>query len=181
VSRGWVILRVAGIEEARLPELAEVEQKVRDAAQVEKAKESALAAMKESADKVRGGAATLDQVATELGVEVKSTGSFNRSAPIGELGREPALSEAVFALDAGGVGGPVATRAGAVIFQVDELAKGDPGELATRRDELRQQVTTERLENLLLSIIEERREKLEVHYNQQLLESFGVLQPAATG
>jgi peptidyl-prolyl cis-trans isomerase D len=181
VARGWVILRVAGIEEARLPELAEVEQKVRDAVQIEKAKEAALAALAESADKVRAGAATLEQIATELGSEVKSTGSFNRSAPIGELGREPAVADAVFALDTGGVGGPVATRAGAVIFQVDERAKGDTAELATRRDELREQVTNERLDNLLLSIIEERRLKLEVHYNQQLLESFGVLQPAATG
>ena len=38
-------------------------------------------------------------------------------------------------------------------------------------------MTTQRLDNLLLSIVEERRLKLEVHYNQQLLESFGVLQP----
>jgi peptidyl-prolyl cis-trans isomerase D len=181
VARGWVILRVAGVEEARLPELAEVEQKVRDAAQIEKAKEAALAALALSAERVRSGKATLEQIATELGSEVKSSGSFNRSAPIGELGREPAVADAVFALDTGGVGGPIATRAGAVIFQVDERAKGDPTDLATRRDELREQVTNERLENLLLSIIEERRLELEVHYNQQLLESFGVLQPAATG
>jgi peptidyl-prolyl cis-trans isomerase D len=181
VARGWVVVRVAGIEEARLPELAEVEQKVREAAQIEKAKEAALAAMKQSADRVRSGGATLEQIATELGSEVKSSGSFNRSAPIGELGREPAVADAVFALDTGGVGGPIATRAGAVIFQIDERTKGDPTELATRRDELRQQVTNQRLENLLLSIVEERRLKLEVHYNQQLLESFGVLQPAATG
>ena len=177
VARGWVVVRVAGIEEARLPELAEVEQKVREAAQVEKAKEAALAAMQQSADRVRTGGATLEQIATELGAEVKSSGSFNRSAPIGELGREPAVADAVFALDTGGVGGPVATRTGAVIFQVDERTKGDSTELATRRDELREQVTNQRLENLLLSIVEERRLKLEVHYNQQLLESFGVLQP----
>jgi peptidyl-prolyl cis-trans isomerase D len=181
VARGWVIVRVAGIEEARLPELAEVEQKVREAAQIEKAKAAALAALEQSAAKVRGGQATLEQVATELGAEVKTSGSFNRSAPIGDLGREPAVTDAVFALDTGGVGGPVATRSGAVIFQVDERAKGDSTELATRRDELREQVTNQRLEDLLLSIIEERRLKLEVHYNQQLLESFGVLQPAATG
>ena len=68
--------------------------------------------------------------------------------------------------------------AGAVIFQVEELTKGSDTELASRRDELRQQVTSQRLDNLLLSIIEQRRLELEVHYNQQLLESFGVLQPA---
>ncbi|HEX2465958.1 MAG TPA: peptidyl-prolyl cis-trans isomerase [Thermoanaerobaculia bacterium] len=181
VARGWVVVRVASIEEARLPELAEVEQKVKDAVQIEKAKEAALAALRQSADKVRAGGASLEQIATELGAEVKSSGSFNRSAAIGELGREPAVSDAVFALDTGGVGGPVATRTGAVIFQVDERTKGDSTELATRRDELREQVTNQRLENLLLSIVEERRLKLEVHYNQQLLESFGVLQPAATG
>ena len=65
-----------------------------------------------------------------------------------------------------------------MIFQVDERTKGDSAELATRRDELREQVTNQRLDNLLLSIVEERRLKLEVHYNQQLLESFGVLQTA---
>ena len=81
------------------------------------------------------------------------------------------MADAVFALDTGGVGGPIATRAGAVIFQVDERTKGDSAELATRRDELREQVTNQRLDNLLLSIVEERRLKLEVHYNQQLLES----------
>jgi peptidyl-prolyl cis-trans isomerase D len=181
VARGWVILRVAGVEEARLPELAEVEQQVSDAVKAQKMKEAALATMQQGADKVKSGAATLEQVAAELGGEVKSSGSFNRSAPIGELGREPALADAVFALDTGAVGGPIATRTGAVIFQVDERTKGDSTELATRRDELREQVTNQRLENLLLSIIEERRLKLEVHYNQQLLEQFGVLQPAATG
>jgi hypothetical protein len=64
-----------------------------------------------------------------------------------------------------------------VIFQDDERTKGDAAEMATRRDELREQVTNQRLDNLLLSIVEDRRLKLEVHYNQQLLESFGVLQP----
>jgi len=175
VARGWIVLRVAAIEEARLPELNEVEDKVRDAVKIEKAKDAALAAMRASADKVKSGAATLEQIATELGTEVKSSGSFNRSAAIGELGREPALADAVWSLDQGGVGGPVATRAGAVIFQVDERTKGDSAELATRREELREQVMNERVDNMLLSIVEERRVRLEVHYNQELLESFGVL------
>lgn len=181
VARGWVVLRVAGIEGARLPELAEVEATVKEAVLTEKAKESTLAALGQSAERVRGGGATLDQVATELGTEVKSSGAFNRSAPIGELGREPAVADAVFKLDTGAVGGPVATRAGAVIFQVEDRTKGNDTELATRRDELREQVTNQRLDNLLLSIIEARRLELEVHYNQQILEQFGVIQPAATG
>jgi peptidyl-prolyl cis-trans isomerase D len=176
-SRGWVVLRVAGIEDARLPELAEVEAQVRQAVLAEKAKEAALAALEQTAARVRGGVA-LEAVAAELGVEVKSAGPFGRSAPVGELGREPALADAVFALDAGAVGGPVSTRQGAVVFQVDERTKGDDAELQRRRGELRDQITNQRLDNLLLSIIEQRRLELEVHYNQELLESFGVLQTA---
>jgi hypothetical protein len=110
VSRGWVVMRVAGIEEARLPELAEVEAKVRDTVAIEKAKETALAALRQDVDRIKSGAATLDSVAKDRGGEVKSSGSFNRTAPIGELGREPAVAEAVFTLDQGAVGGPIATK-----------------------------------------------------------------------
>jgi peptidyl-prolyl cis-trans isomerase D len=176
-ARGWVVLRVASIEEARLPELAEVEARVREAVMAEKAKQVAMAELQKTADLIRSGT-PLEQVAAQLGVEVKSSGPFGRSGPVGELGREPALVEAAFATEVGGVGGPVTTRVGAVVFQVDERTKGDPAELQRRRDELRDQITNQRLDNLLLSIVEQRRLELEVHYNQELLENFGVLQTA---
>jgi len=174
-TRGWTLVRVAGVEEARLPELAEVEDRVRAAVVAEKAKDAALEALRQSADKVRAGA-PIEDVAAELGVEVKSSGPFGRSGPIGELGREPALADAAFALEAGSIGGPVTTRRGAVIFQVEERTRWDPAELDRRRDELREQITNQRLDNLLLSLVEQRRSELEVHYNQELLESFGALQ-----
>jgi peptidyl-prolyl cis-trans isomerase D len=176
-SRGWVILRVAAVEDARLPELAEVEVEVREAVLADRASAAAQAALQQTADRVRGGARLEDQ-AKELGVEVKTAGPFGRSGPIGDLGREPVLAEAVFALESGAVGGPVSTRRGAVVFQVDQRSKGDPAELTRRHDEIREQVANQRLENLFLSIIEERRTELEVHYNQKLLESFGVLESA---
>ncbi|HVR30146.1 MAG TPA: peptidyl-prolyl cis-trans isomerase [Thermoanaerobaculia bacterium] len=173
-TRGWVILRVAQIEEARLPELAEVEDRVREAVAAEKAKEAAVQALRQSADKLRAGA-SIEEVASELGVEVKSAGPFGRSGQIGDLGREPALAEAVFALEQGGVGGPVSTRTGTVLFQVDERTRWDPAELGRRRAELREQITERRIQNLFLSLIEQRRTQLDVHYNQEILESFGAL------
>ena len=174
-GRGWVILRVGSVEEARLPELAEVEGRVREAVVAEKIKEAAVEALRQSAEKLRAGM-PIEEVATELGVEVKSAGPFGRGAQIGDLGREPALAEAVFALDQGGVGGPVSTGAGAVVFQVDERTRWDPAELERRRGELREQIIDQRIQNLFLSLIEQRRTELEVHYNHELLESFGVLQ-----
>ena len=173
-TRGWVVLRVGAVAEARLPELGEVEERVREAVRAEKAREAAIASLRQSADKVRAGA-PIEEVAAELGAEVKSTGPFAREAAVGELGREPALSEAAFALDAGAVGGPVATRQGTVIFQVDERTRLDPAELDSRRAELREELREQRLQQLLMSLIEQRRLELDVHYNQELLESFGAL------
>jgi peptidyl-prolyl cis-trans isomerase C len=134
-----------------------------------------MAALRDSADRLRAGT-PIEEIATALGVEVKSSGEFARSGAVGELGREPELAEAVFALEPGAVGGPVSTRTGAVLFQVDQKTQSDPAELERRREELREQLTNRRLDDLFLSLIEQRRNELEVHYNQELLENFGALQ-----
>ncbi len=174
VSRGWAILQLREAQGSRAPSMEEVDSELREAVLRFKQEEAAKTALGEALERVRAGLA-FAELAAELGLEVQDSSDFSRSGFIAELGSHPELSDEAFELEVGGVGGPYETPQGSVIYQLAERTEWNADEFAQKESETRDGLSQERLNSLLLSLIEQRRLELEVHYNQDLLESFGVL------
>lgn len=179
VARGWALLRVREIQESRLPELEEVEEAVREAVVHALEQEAALEALREQAVAMQEGETTLEELARELGVEVKESAEFGHQGNIPELGgAQREIAKQAFRIAEDATGGPILTAGGVVLFRLAERTQWDPAQFETAKEERRAELVGERLNSLLQSLIEERRRELEVHYNQELLESFGVFESA---
>lgn len=169
VARGRAIAKLREIHEARLPELAEVEDEVRRAVAAEKRKEAARARL---AAAVAAGQ-SLDEVAGELGLEVQEPAEFGRGGTIPGLGSSRAVVDAALALGAGEVGGPVASDRGAVLFEVVERKTFDPAAFAEAKESTRESLKQRRVQELQQTILAERLQELNPQYGARVIESFG--------
>ncbi len=175
VPRGWAVFYLGQVHEPRVPELADVQDRVRAALIAQKQQEAALQRLKTA----RTGGKTLDQIAAELGIPIQETPEFGGQAPIPGIGYNPELTKSVMALQPGQLGGPIADAQGALLFEVKERKAWDPIQFAVARQQTRETVEQQKLDGILGSLIQQRREELGVEYDRQLLESFGVTGEAA--
>jgi peptidyl-prolyl cis-trans isomerase D len=173
VPRGWAILRLRESLEAKLPELAEVEPRVRAAVQREQANEAARVEL----ERVRAGLGagrTLADAAASLGLEVRESGTVTRRGGVPGLPTSEPIVRAAFELAPGAIGGPVVVPQGAVLFEVVARQGFDPARFAAERDSLRDELRQEETERLTRSILAERREEVGVSFDPQLAEQLGV-------
>lgn len=180
VPRGWVVAVLREIREPRIPEFEEVREDVEQALRVERQRDLAFERLTRAREELAGGK-TLDEVAEELSLQVRESGAFNENGTIAGLGRSAEVVAAAFALDAGDVGGPVAHGENAVLFEVTERVRFDPVQFAAARDDTRESVRSERLNQMLGSLIEQRREELTVSYDDNLLQNLGITGADGTG
>ena len=176
VPQGWAVVYLKEIHQPRVPALKEVEDRVRAAAARDKQQRLAVQRL-EAARRELAQGKTLDQLATELGVEVKTTEEFGGQGAIPGLGSNPELAKAALAAKVGQVGGPVADAEGALLFQVTERKGWDPKQYATNKEQTRQTLLQQRLTNLQSALVAERRRELGVEYDGQLLQELGVTSP----
>lgn len=173
VAQGWLVLYVKEIHPSRVPALAEVEPRVRAAVTTQKMQQIAMDKLEKARRQMAQGK-TLDQVAAELGTEVKETEEFGAQGEISGLGSNPELAKAALSLNTGQVGGPVADAQGALLFQVTDHKGWDPKQFASNREQTRTSLVQERVSRLQSSLIEKRRRELQVEFDRQLLEQFGM-------
>lgn len=176
--RGPMAVRLAEVRDPRVPPLDEVEAQVRRAVEQERQQELARQRLEEVRRRLDEGA-TLDEVASELEVELVETEQFGQAEAIQGLGPAPDVKEAALAAAEGELVGPLEAGEGALLFEVTERKGFDPQELAERRDEIRERLVGERVNQLLSSLVRERRREMGVRYSDTLLEQFDV-GPAAT-
>ncbi|MEE2778550.1 MAG: SurA N-terminal domain-containing protein [Acidobacteriota bacterium] len=177
---GWAILHLREIQPERIPELEEVREPVRSAVLDSKQADAARTALSAALDRVRGGL-VFDELAEELEVEVTESAEFSRTGFISELGRAEEVAAAAFDTAVGGFAGPISTPQGTLIFELVSKTEFEQSEYLGEQDATRERLQQERLNSLLLSLIEERRAQLGVEYNQQLLDSLGVFGTATAG
>ncbi len=171
--RGWVIAFVKDVLPPRVPDLAEVEPKVRLAAAKEKQGRLALEELARARQKIDGGQ-TLDQVAAGLGLQVVESAEFGADGSIPGLGNNPQLAKAALALEAGQVGGPLADPQGALLFQVKSKKAFDPVEFAKQKDTTRESLGREKTVRLLQALIEKKRQEIGVNFSRSYLEQLGI-------
>lgn len=170
--RGWAVLYVKEVKAPRVPELKEVEPRVRAAISRQKQQDLAVQQLRQA----KAGQ-TLDQVAAGLGLEVKESAEFGREGQIPGIGQNPELAKAAMALNPGQMGGPVSDAQGAVLFEVKERKSWDPIQFAAAREQTREQVRREKLNSLESALLEKRRRELDVRFDPAVLEDFGITEP----
>ncbi|HEX6864724.1 MAG TPA: peptidyl-prolyl cis-trans isomerase [Thermoanaerobaculia bacterium] len=173
--RGWTVLYVKDIKAPRVPELKDVEPRVRAAVARQKQQDLAMQQLRQA----RTPGATLDQIAAGLGLEVKESAEFGLQGQIPGIGQNPELAKAAMALNTGQLGGPVGDAQGAVLFEVKERKSWDPIQFAAAREQTREQVRRSKLDALQGSLLEKRRRELEVRFDPAVLEEFGITEPPA--
>lgn len=165
---GWAVLVLREIQPPRQPKFAEVRDRVIAAVRQERALDIAESRLTAVRDAVRGGA-DLAEAAEGAGLEVAESGEFGAGQRAGSLGNAPAVVERALELDEGKLAGPVRTADAAVLFEVTSRTRFDPQAFAEQRQTLRDQLATQRLNTLLTSRIQARRDELDVELNQELL------------
>ena len=177
VTDGWAVLRVDEVLPPRLPELAEVRREVESAVLTREQRLAAERRLEEARAKLADGA-NLDEVAAELDLTVQESGQFGNDGRIAALGSQPSLAAAALALDIGERGGPIAVGNNLILFEVSSRQRFDPQQFDTAREETRDGLENERLQLMLTSLIERRREEMGVRLDPSFVENFQL--PAGT-
>ncbi len=175
IPRGWVVLKVAEIEAAHVPELADVESDVRAAVIEDQQVELAKAALEAGRTRLLAGT-SFDDVAGDLGVEVEESPEFGLRGAIGSLGNNRSVAEAALGLDVGEFGGPVGDTNSAVLFEVVERQRFDPADFESEKETTRTQLAASRANEMLSALITARREEMGVVYDDNFLENFQLTQ-----
>lgn len=170
-AAGWVILRMAEVQEPRIPTLDEVRDDVGSSVRQDKQMQLATARMVEARQKLDDGS-SLDEVAEELELVVRESGQFGRGGSVAGLGNNPEVASAALALKVGDFAGPLRHETQVLLFEVLERQRFDPQEFETQRQETRETVRSERLNQLLASLVTQRRDEMGVTYDDQLLKNF---------
>ncbi len=174
INRGYAILSLKEEKPERLPELSEVEGKVRQALLKVKLDARATAKLAAAKSELAAGK-TLDAVAKELGVEVKESGEFGRDGSVTGLGQAPELIAAALAGRAGEFEGPVPTPQGPALFQITARKGFDPAAFANEKTATREALERNEVNRLLGAVVEQKKRELKVNYDRPLLQQFGLL------
>jgi len=171
--RGPTILALQKVIEPHVPPLDQVEPRVRQALTQQRAQETAMKRLQEAKKQVEEGT-PLEQVATDLGLQVQESGEFGATQPIKGLGGDTSLSKAALDAKLGDVVGPLATAQGAVLMKVTDYTGFDADAFAEKRPQIRQRLARERAQKLLSAIVQKRRQQEGVRYDPKLRDEFDI-------
>ncbi len=158
---GQVFIQLAEVQPPRLPELAEVREKVK----ADLLDQKASAAAREKLDALRAQAEQdgLDRAATVAGEVRKETPALvGRGQPLGDLGSSATLDEAAFALAPKALSAPVRTPSGWAVLRVLERTAFDASAYTKERDALVTQLRDERRGRVFQSYMQDARRRYPV-------------------
>jgi peptidyl-prolyl cis-trans isomerase D len=166
-AQGFAFVTVLARQDAYVPKLEEVSQRVREDLLREKALQAARQRASELAGPLKAG--DFNTAAKTAGLEVQTTELIARGAPIGDVGPSPAVDAAAFALPSGGVSDPITTDTGAVLVKVLERQEASAEELAKGRDALKEELVNQRKNQFYASYMNKARERMRININQATL------------
>lgn len=161
LPRGYAFFSLAEVQPARLPELKEVQERVK----TDLVEERAFAAARQKAADLRARAEKdgLEKAAVALGLTRKETPQLvGRGQPLGDLGSSAALDEAAFALTPQVLSEPVRAPAGYAVLRLLEKKAADDTALARERSALMASLRDERRGRLFQAYLEQLRQRYPV-------------------
>lgn len=172
-GRGPALVFLKEVKPPRVPELSEVQDQVRRKIETERQQTLAEATAARIRAEVAAGK-NLDEVATQLGLTAQDSGEFAKNGSIQGLGFDKPVIDAAFTANAGDVVGPIKSTQGAVVFKVAERKGFNALDFNRDKDGLRQRLESEKLNQLVGSLIQARRQEADIRYDQALAETFGL-------
>ncbi len=166
--QGMVVFTVTGKEDARVPKLDEIKERVRADVITAKAREAARAKAAEVAAAVKGGA-SLAAAAKGAGREVRTSELIARGGVVPDVGVSPAIDRAAFGVEAGTVSEPITTDTGAAVIKVVETTPVTDAELATARDSLKRELISTKRNRFFSSYMAKAKERLDIRRYEETL------------
>ena len=153
---GYVIARLDSLTRGGVQELSEVRSEIRTFLARRKKAEQLVPRAQEIAQ--QAAATSLEQVASQAGLEVTRTEPFTRTGFVPGLGRLNEAIGAAFAIPVGAVSEPVVTDDGVYILRVERRVNADRAGWEAQKEEQRarltQQLQQQRIEDFVASLRE---------------------------
>jgi len=159
IKGGFAIPMLVDKKDPRIPDFDEVKTKVVKALKDQRAKEQIESKAKEIASS--SAADQLKATSEKAGFEVTSETAYKLGKPLGSAGTTPAIDEAVYALKAGEVTKtPIKSGDNWVIIGVTKRKEADLAEFAKQRDQLTDQMLSQRQDQVFGDYITSVQEKM---------------------
>lgn len=176
-GRGPALVFLKEVKPPRVPALSEVQDQVRRKIESEHQQTLAEGALARAKAEVAAGK-SLDEVATQFGVVAQDSGEFAKNGSIQGLGFDKPVIDAAFAGQAGAVVGPIKSSQGAVLFRITERKGFNALDFNREKASLRERLEGEKLNQLVGSLIQARRQEAKIVYPAAFAELLG-LEPDA--
>jgi peptidyl-prolyl cis-trans isomerase D len=161
---GYAFIAVDDILPARIPELKDVQARVR----ADLVEEKALARARELASQVRARAEKegLDKAASAVGLVRKETPALvGRGQPLAELGSTAALEEVAYSLPEKTLSEPVRAGSGYAIVRVLEKKPFDPAAFEKEKPSITTSLRGEKKQQLFQAFLEQARQRYPIEQN----------------
>ncbi len=172
IPRGWIVWQLAEVQPEGVPTFEEVRPAVEQEVRKLKASGLAVGVATGLAQQWRDGG-DVEQLAEEFGTTLVEVPGYRRGTAVAAIGPAPAVDAVVFTADVGEILGPVQLGdRGVVVAKVDTLSLVGAEEIAEEGETVRARLTAQRAQQLLQSMIAERRADTVVEVDNQLMERF---------
>jgi peptidyl-prolyl cis-trans isomerase D len=168
-GRGFVFASLVAKQDAYVPKVEEVKERVRDEVVRNKAKEFGLKKANEVAAKLKG-AADFEKAVQAAGFKAQTTEMITRDSPIPDLGMAPEVTDAAFALAPGTVSQPIATDTGSAVIKVLEKQEVTPQELAANKQKFRDDLLADRRNRFFAAYMTKAKQKMRIEVNREAVQ-----------
>jgi peptidyl-prolyl cis-trans isomerase D len=167
-TSGYVFISLAEVKPPRVPELAEVEGRVK----TDVLRKKALDLARQRAEEVRAKAgAGLDKAASALGLTRKETTEHvHRGEPFGDVvGAGAGLEDAAFNASSGQLSEPVAVANGYVVFRVTEKKPFDVGAFEKEKGPVAATLRAQKRQELFAAYMAQARQRIPIERRPDVL------------
>ncbi|HWI20642.1 MAG TPA: peptidylprolyl isomerase [Vicinamibacterales bacterium] len=168
VAPGWVFATVTGRQDAYVPKLDEVRERVTEDVKQTKATELA----KQRASAIAAELKTAKDFAAAVkraGLEIKSTELIARGSAIPDIGISDTIDTAAFALAQGGVSDAITTPTGTAIVRVVEKVDVTDAEIQGGKDQLRDELVNGRRDKFFGAYMQKAKQGLRIAIREETL------------
>jgi parvulin-like peptidyl-prolyl isomerase len=161
LERGYAFVSLLEIQAPRLPELKDVQDRIKQDLTTEKAMEAAR--LKAEELRARAEKDGLDKAAPALSLLRKETqGPVGRGDPLAELGAGAALEETAYSLPEKTLSEPVKLSGGWAVLRVLEKPPFDPAGLAAQKESIESTLKEQKRQQLYRAFLSQARERFKV-------------------
>lgn len=161
VPQGFMVLRVAEVQNERIRPLEEVQAQIENTLRTEKLKDFAFEAAKAARAKLSG-SMTLDDLAAQDSLEIKTPEALTRAGFNRDLGRDPAVIGTAFSLQPNQISPAVKGARGAYLIQLLALEPINETDWESQKESIRSNLVDRARQNAFSQWYTDLKEKADI-------------------